>query len=309
MCYLRQPPVVERMLLAFAFVGAAAATADAQEKLNWKLKASEKLNYTIVNEMNLSMLAMGRNTDTKIILTLDITWDVRNVANDGTATLAQTMNRVRFVMTGGVFEKIEYDSAKPKVGAENPIQIAMSKAYAALIDNEITMKISPLGKTSDIKLPKKFLDIVEGAQPAGRTPGMIDKHTLEAMITKSAVGFPAAGVAIGKAWKNEIVLNRDFGMNKVETTYTFKGTQQKDGTTLARIEVSPKMAITPKQGAPYTIKLKNQSGDGTILFDIKKGRVKSSSMKQKVVMEVTIGGQTIEYTTDTTFSVKLAPTK
>ena len=70
------------------------------------------------------------------------------------------------------------------------------------------------------------------------------------------------------------------------------------------------MSLSPKQGAHAAqIKLSKQSGSGIALFDVGSGRLVSSSLKQKMTMQVTVGEQVLEQLVDQTIELKLATTR
>lgn len=304
MLHSRKALVFGRALSAVALLAFATTAAHAQQKLRWKFKPGEKLNYSMAQTMKMSMVAQGRNIDMKMNQTMDMVWQADKVASDGSYNMTQIITRIRFVMSGGPIGKVEYDSANPNNAGGNPILASVTKMYGALVGKPITMKMTPLGEFKDVKMPKAFLDAV-GNAAGGQVPGVVNKDTLKQMITQSGVAFPSEAVAKGKTWNKDVKLNNNFGVIKVDTTYTYQGA---DGST-AKIGISPKMSITPKPGAPFTLKLAKQDGGGVIRFDVAKGHIQSTSMKQKMVMEISVAGQVIEQTIDQTIEMKLGRPK
>ncbi|GAB4137735.1 MAG: hypothetical protein Tsb009_05420 [Planctomycetaceae bacterium] len=278
--------------------------AEGAEKLRWKFKVGEKLNYQMVQNMNMAMQVMGQNINMNMNQTMDMVWKGTKVHSDGTTDLSQTITRIRFTMSGGPIGKVEYDSANPNLGAGNPIVGGIAKMFNALVGQEFTMQITARGELKNIKMPQKFLDsLKQGA--AGRIPGMLNADTLKEMVGKSGIIFPEKAISKGDTWNSKMELKNPVGTIKVATKYVHNGTVKG----LEKIQLTPKMTMVPNPGSPFNIKLSDQSGGGTVLFDAKAGRIVSSSMKQKMVMVIAAGGQNIEQTVNQTIEMKLQPAK
>src|SRR5262249_15591878 len=103
------------LAIPLLLVSASAARADTE--LRWKFKAGDKTHYAMKPAAIQDTKAGGMPFQVKIMQNMDMTWDVAEVADDGTATLNQTIDRVRMEMTlpqAGA-PQIKYDSqAKEK---------------------------------------------------------------------------------------------------------------------------------------------------------------------------------------------------
>jgi hypothetical protein len=55
------------------------------------------------------------------------------------------------------------------------------------------------------------------------------------------------------------------------------------------------------------MKIAEQSSDGEILFNIDKGRLYSTTLAQKVTIDATVAGQTIQQKIDQKIDVKVTP--
>ena len=73
------------------------ATADTE--LRWKFKQGDKTQYEMKTEMIQDTMAGDAPVQAKMSQTMDMTWEVKSVSDDGTATLNQTIDRVRMEMT------------------------------------------------------------------------------------------------------------------------------------------------------------------------------------------------------------------
>src|SRR5262249_18260342 len=96
------------------------------------------------------------------------------------------------------------------------------------------------------------------------------------------------------------------GKMQIKTTYTYEGSVEKDGKTLALIGMRPMMTIVPDPNAQVEMKVKDQSAKGTIAFDVQAGRLTETNMNQVMNMEVNAGGMTIQQSIRQTIKMKLA---
>ncbi|MFQ5733898.1 MAG: hypothetical protein ACE5KM_18320, partial [Planctomycetaceae bacterium] len=63
----------------------AAGPLHAQEKLRWKLKKGQTLNYVMTQKMNMTTMAGGMALNIKMTNTMDMRWKIETVKSDGTA--------------------------------------------------------------------------------------------------------------------------------------------------------------------------------------------------------------------------------
>src|SRR5262245_24225937 len=97
------------VLLAAAAGSAAPVPGDSSPR--YKFKEGETLKYVLeVAAKQEAGAGGGLNLDIDMSITIDLTWKVKKVEKDGSATLVQTFDRLR--MKGDAAgQKIEYDTA------------------------------------------------------------------------------------------------------------------------------------------------------------------------------------------------------
>ncbi len=119
----------------------------------------------------------------------------------------------------------------------------------------------------------------------------------------------------GEAWTTKVAVdNPTSGNQTVETTYTYDGTREADGTTYAVIKPNLKMELA--KNPMMEMKVKEQKTDGEVLFDVKAGRLASMSINLNIGLDMVAQGITMPGTIVQKVEVKVtegkprpAPTK
>ncbi len=125
----------------------------------------------------------------------------------------------------------------------------------------------------------------------------------------------------GDTWSTKVEMkNPAVGKQTVETTYRYEGSKDIKGTMLAVIKPELKMAFDsqppaakegePQQPAPQQqmqMKIKEQSSDGEVLFNISAGRLQSTTLNQVVTIEASVGGQPVQQKIDQKINVTVSP--
>jgi len=273
-----------------------AETAVADTTLRWKFAAGQKRSYVLVQKTAMKMEVMGKPIETSFSQTADITWDVKGIDKDGSADMTQTIDRVKFHMTGPT-GNVDLDTTKAE-DLPGPLE-AMSKMFRSMTGSPFTMKFTPRGELRDVVVPPKLIDALKNAGPAGAMLG--NDETLKNMTSQSIVAFPESAVATGKTWTALKKMPMPFGTMVMDTTYTLESASGP----VENIGVDVKVKIEPKEGSPFDMKLKSQQAKGHYRFDNAAGFLKASELVQKLSMTVTAAGQEFTQDLETTVTMEL----
>jgi hypothetical protein len=283
-------------LLAAVVLATAAGSARADTTLRWKFASGQKRSYVLTQKTAMKMELMGKPVETSFTQTADITWDVKNVDKDGNADMAQTIDRVRFSMTGPT-GNIDMDTNKAE--EVPPALQPFANLFRSMTGTPFTMKFTPRGELRDVVVPAKIVDAFKNAGPAGAMLG--NEETLKNMTSQSIVAFPETAVAQGKTWTALKKTPMPFGTMVMDTTYTLESTAGP----MENIGVDVKVKIEPKEGSPFDITVKSQDAKGHYHFDNAAGYLKASELVQKLKMTVTVNGQEIGQDLETTVKMEL----
>jgi hypothetical protein len=310
-----------RLRAQFFFVGCAALAAvsifwssrgaAAAEELRWKFSVGEKLDYTMIQDMTMaaSGAALGAaGQSTTMRQEMDMTWDVQGVNNEGEAVIKQKFDRVKMKMTGpnGGFE---YDSKSD--AAPTGLGAMIAPMYKAMTQSEFEITMTARGEVKDVKIPEEVLTALQSSPGAAAMGDIATADGFKKMISQGALVLPKDAPKEGDSWQTKVEMaNPAVGKQTVETTYSYKGTKDVEGTKYAVIKPELKMdfdAGAAKAAPQLSMKIADQSSDGEILFNIDKGRLYSTTLTQKVTIDATVAGQTIQQKIDQKIDVKVTP--
>jgi len=203
--------------------------------------------------------------------------------------------KMKFNMAG---QPIVYDSTSP-AGSTS----ALTDFFKALINSDFTLTIGPDMKVVDVKGRDDFLKKLTTAnqQMEGLLKKILSDEALKQMADPTFGISPGKPVKPGEKWEKKSSLNLG-PIGNYDNTYTYTLTKvEKD---VATIDVTT--ALTYKvpgegssEGLPFKIKsadLKPKDAKGTIQFNVKEGRLVSSTMSLNLEGKITIeiGGTSTE---------------
>jgi hypothetical protein len=276
------------------------AQAQAQTLLRYKFKPGEKLRYQMEQKMNMVMTVTGREVTADMTQTIDMSWEIKSVDQNGKAKMTQKFDRVRFTMNGPPpIGKVEYDSKEGTMpaGPFGPIFKAMAGAeFSAVMD--------PRGKVSDVKAPEKLAEVFKKL-PGSGAGEMLSEEGLKHMISQSGIILPEEAVAKGKSWEQKVDMKMPFGKIDVRNTFTYEGPTTRGGAKLEQIAIQPKANLEADPNAAIKLKLNSQEAKGTAYFDNAAGRLAESGMTQTMEMEVSVMGTDITQKIEQKISLKL----
>jgi hypothetical protein len=274
-----------------------ASARGADTTLRWKFAKGQKLGYVLTQKTDMTMDVAGKKVETTFTQTTDMTWEVKGVDKDGSADMAQTIDRVRFESTAPGGGNLHVDTADAEDAQGTPE--AMSNLFRAMAGSPFTMKVTPRGELRDVKVPAKIVDAFKDAGPAGAMFG--SEESLKNLCGNSLVPFPEAAIAPGKSWKGDRKMPMPFGTMVMNMTYTLEGAAGP----IENIGIDVNVEIEPKEGSPIEIKLTSQDMKGHYRFDNSTGILKSTAVVQKMKMTVTVSGQQIAQDLESTVKMEL----
>ncbi len=277
------------------------SAASAQTTLRYKFKEGQKLGYVIEQKMKSTASINNMDIETKMNMSMDMTWNVVAVNSDGSAKMQMKVTYVKMSMDGPAGQ-VEVDS-KQKNDPDDAIGKIFSQIVKATATMEMTGTMQAGGEMKDIKVSEETIKSMKNLPGADKLGDMLSPESFKAMV--SNLVFPADAVAKGKTWTNKNTAKTPVGKTVSENTYTYEGSVQKDGVTLEKISIKPNIKIEPDPKALIKMELKDSTGTGQILFDNKAGRMVESTMNQVMQMQLSIGGMNIAQTVDQTTTMRL----
>jgi hypothetical protein len=251
----------------------------ADEPLRWKFEVGEKLNYNMVQDMN---VGMGDQIMAKMHQEMDMIWDVQGVDQaTGEAVINQKFDRLRMQVTSPQ-GNLDFDSKsdKPATGLEALI----APLYKAITQSEFELTMTSRGEIKDAKIPADVLTALKSSPGAAALGEYATEEGFKKMISKSAFVLPKDVPKKGDVTKTSVTMDNQAGDKQiVETSYTYDGTKDIDGTSFAVFKPQLTMSYADKDrtGKPS---IAEQNSDGEVLFNVPKGRLKSMKLEQHVTI-------------------------
>jgi hypothetical protein len=272
--------------------------------LRWKFKPGEALHYQMDQKTVTQIKANGQEIKTTLSQTIDSTWTVESVGSDGAAEMAQTLDRVRTKIESA-FGALEYDSAAGK-DPEGPIAAGVVPLLKALVGAKFRYKMNPQGELSDVKVPDGLVQKLKEAGPAAANVSMFSEEGLKNLINQSSLSLPKEDLTKDKTWVRESKIPAaPIGTMTLEKTYKYDGPAEGG----EKIGLSVKMGLEPTPGNNIDVKVGDQKGEGSFIFDNTAGRVASSTVTEKMEMIIKVMNQEVNQSTDSTSSMKLIDVK
>lgn len=275
--------------------GRGQAASDKATLLRWKFSKGQQLEYLFVLDTTAAVSAQNST------LTLNTTWQIDSVDDDGTADISYTFDRVRVNATFGNQPPLDADSAKKN--AEGEFAKRMAAIFDAMVGNPGRMRISPLGKVSDVELPEGMADKLKSAPALGQLASLFNEGLFKRVVESSALELSDEAVSKGETWTQSQEINYPAqGRQIVKTTYTFEGLENRGGRALAKI--TPEVEVDFPD-AEKSLTIAKQDSSGTIYFDTGSGKVSQMDVEHSMQIEVTVMGQKFSEDIGAVTSLKL----
>lgn len=288
--------VMRRAIFALVVVSSAASVADAQTTLRYQFKEGDKLQYVIDQKMKMTMSVMGMDIETKMNMTLQLSWAVLGVDKEGNAKLQLKITHAKMAMEG-VTGNVAVDSSSDKE-PDDPVGKLMHQVAKATGAMEMTGTLLPTGEMRNAVVSEATLKAMKNLPGAGGG-NMLSPESFKTMINN--VVLPTESVTKGKTWTHKTEAKTPLGTTTTDNLFTYEGSTGKEGAKLEKISIKPTVSIEANPDAPAKIKIKSSKGSGTVLFDNKAGRVVEMTNQQTTEMALNANGldvnQTIEQTT------------
>src|SRR5712671_3502219 len=189
----------------------------------------------------------------------------------------------------------DYDSKSEE--APSGLGAMIAPMYKAMTEGVFEITMTSRGEVKDVKIPEQVITALKNAPNAAAMGDIASADGFKTMISQGALVLPEKLPKKGDTWATKVDMkNPAFGKQTVETTYRYDGTKETKGTKFAVIKPQLKMEFenqaAAKEGQPQqpaaqqnVMKIKEQTSDGEVLFNIPAGRLHSTSLKQNVTIE------------------------
>ncbi len=289
-------------LVAYSSITASCAAAD--EPLRWKFKLGEKLNYTTGQDMTIAITGVSTGPQNVTMhQEMEMNWEVIGVNEEGEAVIQQKFDRIKLKTTlPPPVGSFEYDtkSEKPQVGPA----AMLAPMFKTLTEAQFELTMTSRGVIKDIKIPDAVISALKNSPAAATMGDLATPDGFRKVITRGSLVLPEKPAKPGETSSSKIELNSPGGGKQiVETAYRYEGTKLVDGVNYAVFRPSLKLTF---EGVDQ-VKIAQQDSSGEALFNIAAGRLHSTTLTHKVVIDAGADPQKIQQTIEQKIDVKVTP--
>ncbi len=262
----------------------------------------------MIAEVGEKSVRMGHRT------AVQVAWQVTEVDADGTAQIKHSVERMKIQLESPAADDVVYDSAanEPATGLAKQLAAAVDP----LLKTDATIKISPTGQVTDVRLsenaealPKRNTVAAQAFSQFFTEAGAVELTGL------TQLALPERPAAVGDRWDRAGETETDLGSFARNTTYERIADDTHDNRKLARISVAgsltpvePSEPLLPGEpDPPPAVRIEEQDIRGTILFDTAAGHPVEAVFQQRLTITGTADNQ--EVTQQLASDVKVRITK
>jgi hypothetical protein len=280
-------------------------TATAADPLTWKFTPGLTNRYRMTQDTHLTINS-GATGDAKThtVMTIDISWTVEKVNDDGSAVLKQQIDRMRIKAETGDAQVAEIDSASK----EDPQGQAATLVplLKALSGNPFTVTMTARGEVKNVEVPEAMVEALKNQPGAAQMGDLATPEGFKKLVGQASFVLPEK-LEPGVTWTAKTEANMPaVGTQTATTTYKYEGPREVDG---KQMEVFSATLDVKFSGGQIPVEITNQESQGEILFNRNDGRLESSVIKQLTEWKLTVSDQAIKQKIDNNVAMKWVPEK
>jgi hypothetical protein len=278
--------------------------AQAQTVLRWKLQPNQTLHYTIGQDVTSNFEVQGQPVQMSVNQQLDVSWQVEAVDVEGAASFAQTIERIRIKVVQPNQPVVEYDSAA-RDEPQGPAKL-LAAFYGLLVNKSIATKINSQGEVLEFQFPADVLEKLKQLPGGGQMGALLSEQGMKQML--DVMAMPEEAVTAGKSWQHHSEQNPPgVGKEDIDTTYTFAGSETKDGRELEKLDLTVVIKFTPDEKQQTAVEIKEQDTKGVIYFDNAAGCLVQSDAASKLLLQISLQGNKLTQNMQIVSRMQLVP--
>ncbi len=288
---MQSPTNIIRPLLAACGLALTllASPAPAAEPLAWKFTPGLTNRYRMNQDTRLTINSgAGGDATTHSVTTIDISWIVEKVNDDGSAVLDQRIERMRIKAETGDNQVAEIDSA----AKEDPQGQAATLVplLKAITSKPFKVTMTPRGEIKEVEVPEAIVEALKNQPGAAQMGDLATEAGFKKLVGQASFVLPQK-LEPSVEWtaKSESQLPA-VGTQTAVTTYRYEGPKEVDDKSMEAFSAKLSLSFA---GGQVPIAVTNQESNGEILFNREAGRLESSAIKQLTELKITVSGQPI----------------
>ncbi len=194
-------PALSALLLAALPVLAPAQGGPVELRI--RPKKGDVMRFAQTQKTSQAMQVMGQDMETGMDFTLEMTFTVKDVADDGAAVIGIVYDLAHGSMTAPMIGPMEFDTRKDVPADDEGI----AKAMKAMMGKPFTMTVAPDGTIRRIEGLKEMFESLGGDEDAMGMAMMMkqlfSEQTMRKSLEQMFSHIPKEPVAMGGTWKHK----------------------------------------------------------------------------------------------------------
>jgi hypothetical protein len=293
-----RPQVLACTLLLLA----AASSATAADAVVWKFTPGLTNRFQMSQETKVVKTGAGGDMSVDSVLTIDMSWTVKEVKPDGSAVLEQRVDRMRMTISTAEGMKSEIDTdAKEDAQGQAAMAAPLLKAVTG---NAFTVTMTPRGEVTDVIVPDAVAEALKNQPGAAQMGELASAAGFKKMVGQASFVLPEK-LEVGKEWTSTTEAKLPVvGTQTAVTTYKYDGPVETDGTKLEKFTAEVEVSFA---GGEVSVEIPSQESSGEVLFNAVEGRLEQSTITQATNLKITAAGQVVEQKIEQTIRVEWVP--
>ena len=222
------------------------------------------------------------------------------VAQDGTATLSQSVDSIRMAMSTPA-GNMGYDSADP-AALQDPSGM-MKNMFSAMLGVPFTVVLAPTGRVEKVDGMSRIMEKVFQTLPQNpgsaaaleAVKGSLSDEAMRGLLGQGFAQFPGKPVRVGDTWNGDLkTSNPMLGGLATSTVFTLNAIEGSGDAQLAKVGIKLSMKQEQPSSAqnPFglTVQMTEALGQGELSFNVAKGRLVRSSVDIDMPFSMTGNG-------------------
>ena len=299
---------VSRFVRLLAFVltlTALTAPSRAERLLRWKLQPGEAIDVRLFQDMDMTSNVLGKSLASSADMSMLMRWVVEDVDPEGVTEMRQSIQRLRMSMQSPGGAAVVYDSASQTA----PVGLAKNLAenIQPLVGVEFIQTMSPRGEIIDVRLSEAANAKLARGPAAAQVREVFSEDGVKSLLHQAATVLPERAVKPGDQWTDVTRTQSPVGTLVMNNVYTYRGTVNKDGRALDRIDAEINVSFAKGDNAlGVHVEIEQQENRGVMYFDAEQGRFVETVLAQKMTLVTAIGEDSHRQQLDTKLRMQFA---
>ena len=305
-------------LVVITLVVGSVSFAQTDPQFVWKWEQGDQYSVNLEQETIVLTTVDKRERQVDNITQLDFHWEVTDVGDDGTATIKQSIKRIR-IKTGppGVAAKTTVDFDTDIKKTATGLSRTLRKQALPLIDVEFTSTISQLGEVTSVTYSDETMELLRALPASTQIRKVFTKEGLQDLYGSAMIVLPASALDAGESWTVKKTVKHPTTMFNRSSNYTFAGiegtkanfeltTEVTEAAQANGAESNQDSTVVATDASPsLSIKLANYVGDGEFTFDTQAGHLLESEIQSELETKASYQDKAMRTKVSTTIAMKV----